>query len=71
MKIDRFPMLLYGSRHWKPMLDWWKGGLMDEGYISAGDANLMQVVDSPQEVLRTVLAHAKKTGFKLKPKLKG
>jgi len=68
MKIDRFPMLLYGSKHWKPMLDWWKGGLMDDGYISPGDPELMQVVDSPEEVRKAVLAHAKKKGFKLKPK---
>jgi hypothetical protein len=68
MKIDRFPMLLYGRKHWKPMLDWWKGGLMDEGYISPGDPELMQVVDSPEEVKRAVLAQAKKTGFTLKPK---
>jgi uncharacterized protein (TIGR00730 family) len=68
MKIDRFPMLLYGSKHWKPMLDWWKGGLLDEGYISAEDASLMQVVDSPEAVLKVVLANARKMGFKLKPK---
>jgi uncharacterized protein (TIGR00730 family) len=65
MKIDRFPMMLYGSSYWKPMLDWWKRGMMEEGYISPRDPDLIELVDDPQQVLKRVLQHAKTKGLKL------
>lgn len=49
-RIKHFPTILVGSEHWAPLLDWIDHGLEDEDMITAGDEELLVVVDSPDEV---------------------
>ena len=49
-KVQRFPVVLYGSHYWGGLLDWIRGTLLAEGMVSANDLALVQVVDSTDEV---------------------
>ena len=49
-KVERFPVVLYGSDYWQGLLDWIRERALDEGMVSTGDLDLIRVVDSPEEV---------------------
>lgn len=51
-KIDKFPIILVGSSFWNGLVDWIRTTLLDSFQnISAGDIDLVQVVDSAEEVI--------------------
>ena len=53
-KIRPFPVLLVNSRYWKGLLDWLKNSVLDRGFISENDLNLLRVCDQPDEVIETI-----------------
>jgi uncharacterized protein (TIGR00730 family) len=57
-KIRDFPVVLYGSAFWKGFLDWIRGTLLGEGKISPRDLELMEIADTPEDVVRIVLAYS-------------
>ena len=51
-KIDKFPIILVGSEFWSGLVDWIKTTLLDTfKNISSPDMDLVQVVDTPEEVI--------------------
>ena len=50
-KIDRFPIILVGSDFWGGLLDWIKNTLLSAGNISPNDIDLINLVDTEDEVL--------------------
>jgi uncharacterized protein (TIGR00730 family) len=54
-KITDFPVVLFDSAYWAPLLDWLKKTVEGDGNISVGDLDLMKVTDSPQEVVDHVV----------------
>ncbi|MBF0381250.1 MAG: TIGR00730 family Rossman fold protein [Magnetococcales bacterium] len=50
-KIRPFPIILYGSQYWNGLLDWCRNTVLAEGCLSESDFDLIQVVDSPNEVV--------------------
>ena len=51
-KIDKFPIILVGSEFWSGLVDWIKTTLLDTfKNISTPDMDLVQVVDTPEEVI--------------------
>ncbi|MFL5736202.1 MAG: TIGR00730 family Rossman fold protein [Actinomycetota bacterium] len=54
-KIRHFPVILLGSEHWQPFLDWGKR-LVEEGMILATDMDLVMVTDDPDEAVASVAA---------------
>ena len=54
-KINRFPIVLYGSDYWRGMLDWIERTMLPEGMISAEDLNLLVVTDSVEEACTTLV----------------
>jgi uncharacterized protein (TIGR00730 family) len=51
-KIDKFPIILVGSEFWGGLVDWIKTTLLDSfNNISAPDIDLVQVVDTEDEVI--------------------
>jgi uncharacterized protein (TIGR00730 family) len=48
-KINRFPIVLYGSAYWNGLLDWVKGTQLEHGMISPEDLNLLILTDSVDE----------------------
>ena len=53
-KIHRFPVVLYGSEYWRPMLDWLKGPMLSERKIVEEDFRRLHVTDSPEQIVKIV-----------------
>ncbi len=62
-KIPRIPIILVGAQFWSGLIDWFKATLTKEGMIAAEDINLMQIIDTPQEVVDAIFSHYEKRGF--------
>ena len=62
-KIARIPIILVGSKFWNGLVDWFQTTLVDEGMISPEDTDLMQIIDTPQEVVDAIFNHYEKRGF--------
>jgi len=54
--IHHFPVVLFGSEHWRPMLAWTRGELLPDGLIAERDLQLVSVSDDPQDAAATVIA---------------
>lgn len=54
--IRHFPIVLFGSEHWRPMLAWTNGDLLSDGLISADDLQLVSVTDDPATAVETLIA---------------
>ena len=50
-KIKKFPILLVGNEYWSGLLEWIKSILLKEHKIDAHDFNLINVVESKEEVV--------------------
>ncbi len=66
-KIAHIPIILVGSRFWGGLTDWIKSSLVVEGMISPDDIGLIQVIDTPQEVVNAIFSHYEKRGFMPSP----
>ena len=53
MKIEAFPILLYGCKFWSGLVDWIRGTLAPH-FIDSEDADIFRLVDSPEEAARVV-----------------
>mgnify|MGYP003578058578 FL=1 len=53
-KIHHFPVVLYGSEYWRPMLDWLKGPMLSGREIVDEDFRRLHVTDSPEQIVRIV-----------------
>jgi uncharacterized protein (TIGR00730 family) len=49
-KVKRFPVVLYGTEYWGGLLGWIRDRLLEEGTVSPGDLDLVQVTDSTAEL---------------------
>lgn len=56
-KVRPFPIVLVGSAYWSGLLDWLRGTMLSHGCISAGDLDLIQVVDKPEQAVEIIFAH--------------
>ena len=56
-KIGSFPVVLFDTAYWGPMLDWIRGRVLDDGMISPSDLELLRCTDEPAEAVRFVAAH--------------
>jgi len=53
-RINKFPVVLFGSEYWKGMLGWLKDTVLKEGNISKWDLDIFTVVDEPKEVAAVI-----------------
>ena len=53
-KIKHFPVVLFGSDHWEPMVDWMRTKLLAEDQIARTDLDLFVVTDDPDAAVRAV-----------------
>jgi uncharacterized protein (TIGR00730 family) len=54
-KVLHFPVVLFDSAYWQPMLDWIKGRLLPDGMISPEDLDLLGVTDSVEDAVTQIL----------------
>jgi uncharacterized protein (TIGR00730 family) len=62
-KTRKMPIILVHSPFWAGMLDWFREKLVKEGMISPEDMDLMQIVDTPAEVVEAIFRHYENRGF--------
>ena len=55
-KIGSFPVVLFDSEYWGPMLDWIRSRVLEEGLISPADLDLLHVTDDPAEAVDFVVS---------------
>ena len=53
-KIKPFPVILVGSKYWKGLLDWIKEVVLKEGRMSPADLDILQLIDEPAEIIKTI-----------------
>ena len=53
LKIEAFPIILYGTRFWTGLVDWMRQTLISD-FIDAEDIDIFRIVDTPEEVVRLV-----------------
>jgi uncharacterized protein (TIGR00730 family) len=63
-KIDKVPIILFGSSYWAGLIDWLKNQLATEGYIAEKDVDLFTITDDIHEVVATINLHYQKSGLR-------
>lgn len=66
-KCRKIPIILVHRPFWQGLLDWLRDRLVAEGMISAGDLDLVQVIDKPEEVVEAIFRHYEHRGFQPLP----
>jgi uncharacterized protein (TIGR00730 family) len=61
-KIQRFPLVLVGRKHWRGLLRWAKDTMEGGGFISPGDLELATVVEDAQEAAEVILDYQRRVG---------
>ncbi|MFT3971660.1 MAG: TIGR00730 family Rossman fold protein [Micropruina sp.] len=51
-KVTSFPIVLYGTAFWQPLLDWIRSSVLAGGYVSEVDLDLLMVTDDVEEAIR-------------------
>ena len=54
-KVLNFPVILFSSEYWAPLLAWIRERLLPDGMVSPDDLKLLSVIDEPAEVVKCVL----------------
>ena len=62
-KTARFPVVLMGTDYWSGLLDWVRGTLLDGGFISPDDPELVSLTDDPQEAVGIIEAFSSEAGI--------
>ena len=63
-KIANFPIVMFGSEFWNPLVEWFKSQLLTNGLISESDLNIFRVVDDPDEAVSIIDEFYKHTELK-------
>jgi len=53
-KIGKFPIILVGRSYWQGLIDWVQTTMLTEKNISAGDLNLIHIVDDATEAVKVI-----------------
>jgi uncharacterized protein (TIGR00730 family) len=61
-RISRFPMVLFGKRHWSGLLRWLKSNIEDKALINRDDLDLLRLTDDPDEVVQIIRDYRREAG---------
>lgn len=53
-RLQKFPVVLFGKKYWKGLLDWLEEYAYGQGNISKKDLKIYHVVDKPEDVIKTI-----------------
>ena len=53
-KVTQFPVVLLGTRYWGGLIDWLRDTMLESGYLSPRDLDLLHLTDSVDEAMRFV-----------------
>jgi len=66
-KSRRIPVILMHSPFWKGLIDWFRDRLVTERMINPEDMDLIQLIDTPDEVVEAIFKHYEHRGFEPLP----
>jgi len=53
-RLEQFPVILYNSKYWKGLVDWFENSMLKEDCIEAKDLKIFQHADSPEQVVKII-----------------
>ena len=62
-KSRRIPIILVHEPFWRGLIEWFRSTLVGEGVISAEDVDLIQIIDTPEDVVEAIFKHYETRGF--------
>jgi uncharacterized protein (TIGR00730 family) len=54
-KVLHFPVVLFDSGYWSPLLDWIRSRTLAEGMVSPEDLELLRVTDDAEDAVETIV----------------
>jgi len=66
-KSRKIPVILVHSPFWKGLIDWFRDRLVSERMINPEDMDLIQLIDTPEEVVEAIFKHYEHRGFEPLP----
>ncbi|ALO66175.1 DNA-binding protein [Arthrobacter alpinus] len=54
-KVSQFPIVLVDRTFWAPLMDWIRDVMVEQGLVSAGDLDIVQLVDTAEEAVKLVM----------------
>ena len=61
-RISRFPMVLFGKRHWAGLFRWLKDNIEGKRFISPGDLDLLRLTDDVDEAVQIICDYRREIG---------
>jgi uncharacterized protein (TIGR00730 family) len=61
-RIPQFPLILFGSEHWKGLMAWLKARVEKDKHISPGDLDLLTITDDVEEVIQIIRDYERRVG---------
>lgn len=62
-KTRKIPIILVHRPFWEGLLTWFKEVMVTEGTINPEDLDLLQIIDTPDEILEAIFSHYEESGF--------
>jgi uncharacterized protein (TIGR00730 family) len=62
-KSRKIPIILVGREFWTGLLDWMRDRLVGEHMISAGDMDLMTIIEEPEAIVEAIFDFYENRGF--------
>jgi len=62
-KTRRIPIILVHAPFWEGLLEWFRHALVEEKMIDPTDLDLIQILNTPKEVVDAIFAHYEDRGF--------
>ena len=63
-KIANFPIVMFGSEYWNPLVDWFRNTLLENKMINMMDFGIFHVVDDVDEAVRIIDDFYQKSALK-------
>ncbi len=61
-RIPQFPLILFGTEHWKGLLAWLKARVEHDKHISPGDLDLIKTTDDVNAVVEIIRDYERRVG---------
>lgn len=61
-RIPRYPLILFGKKFWKGLLQWMRGAMAQPGYISPEDTEIYLITDKVDEAVEAILDYQRRVG---------